>query len=81
MGDTKAFKNFINGRWVESKSGKTFENRNPADTSDLIGVFQKSTAEDVTSTVEEGTMSSMVTWKRHSYRATVISMYTWLPME
>ena len=46
------YKNFIGGRWVESKSGKTFENRNPADTSDLIGTFQLSTEEDVDAAVE-----------------------------
>jgi aldehyde dehydrogenase (NAD+) len=39
--------NFIDGRWVKSKTGETFENRNPADTRDNIGVFQKSDADDV----------------------------------
>lgn len=43
----QTYKNYINGQWVESKTGETFENRNPADTSDLVGVFQKSGAEDV----------------------------------
>lgn len=43
----ETYKNYINGQWVESKTGATFENRNPADTSDLVGVFQKSGAEDV----------------------------------
>lgn len=46
------FKNFINGEWVESKSGETFENRNPADTNDLVGVFQKSNADDVKDAVD-----------------------------
>jgi aldehyde dehydrogenase (NAD+) len=48
----KVFKNFINGEWVESKSGQTFENRNPADTDDLVGVFQKSNADDVKAAVD-----------------------------
>ncbi|MCD6249990.1 MAG: aldehyde dehydrogenase family protein [candidate division Zixibacteria bacterium] len=48
----KLFKNFINGEWVESKSGETFENRNPADTDDLVGVFQKSNADDVKDAVD-----------------------------
>jgi len=48
----KVFKNFINGEWVESKSGETFENRNPADTDDLVGVFQKSNAEDVRDAID-----------------------------
>jgi aldehyde dehydrogenase (NAD+) len=39
--------NFIGGRWVPSRSGRTFENRNPADRRDLIGAFQDSTADDV----------------------------------
>ncbi len=43
----ETYKNYINGQWVESKTGETFENRNPADTSDLVGIFQKSGAEDV----------------------------------
>jgi alpha-ketoglutaric semialdehyde dehydrogenase len=41
------YNNYVNGRWVPSSSGRTFENRNPADTSDLIGVFQQSDAADV----------------------------------
>jgi len=47
MSDTKVYKNFINGKWVESSSGKTFENRNPANTDEVVGVFQKSNADDV----------------------------------
>ena len=41
------FKNYIDGAWTASASGETFENRNPANTGDLIGVFQKSTRHDV----------------------------------
>src|ERR1051325_9104045 len=41
------YQNFIDGEWVASASGKTFENRNPANTDDLIGVFQDSNAADV----------------------------------
>jgi aldehyde dehydrogenase (NAD+) len=43
----KTFKNFIAGKWVEPASGRYFENVNPADTSDVIGRFPLSTAEDV----------------------------------
>ena len=39
--------NFIDGAWVPSVSGDSFENRNPANTGDLLGVFQKSTPVDV----------------------------------
>ncbi|SRR5579884_425789 len=41
------YRNFINGRDAASTRGKTFENRNPADTNDLIGLFQDSGPEDV----------------------------------
>ncbi len=41
------FKNYINGEWVDARSGATFENRNPADTNDLIGTFPKSDGTDV----------------------------------
>ena len=39
--------NFIDGQWTPSSSGKTFENRNPANTDDLIGIFQQSNGADV----------------------------------
>jgi alpha-ketoglutaric semialdehyde dehydrogenase len=45
--DDRIFNNFINGEWVPSKSGRSFENRNPADKHELIGRFQDSTADDV----------------------------------
>lgn len=51
------YKNFIGGRWVESKSGQTFENRNPADTNDLIGNFQLSTEHDVDAAVAAAKVS------------------------
>ena len=43
--------NFIAGEWVAARSGGTFENRNPADTGDLIGAFAASGAEDVDAAV------------------------------
>ena len=41
------FHNYIDGHWVPASGGRTFENRNPADTADLIGVFQDSGRADV----------------------------------
>jgi len=41
------YKNYIDGKWVEAKSGKTFEDRNPANRHDLIGVFPASGPEDI----------------------------------
>ncbi len=51
MARPKVYKNFINGEWVSSHTGETFENINPADTSDVIGKFQKSDARDVNDAV------------------------------
>jgi aldehyde dehydrogenase (NAD+) len=36
---SRTYQNLIDGRWVAARSGKTFENRNPADRDDLIGTF------------------------------------------
>jgi alpha-ketoglutaric semialdehyde dehydrogenase len=41
------YHNFIDGSWIPSVSGDLFENRNPANTDDLVGTFQKSTRQDV----------------------------------
>jgi aldehyde dehydrogenase (NAD+) len=49
---TKVYKNFIDGEWVEARTGETFENRNPADTRDLVGIFQKSGKEDVDAAID-----------------------------
>jgi aldehyde dehydrogenase (NAD+) len=48
----KVHKNFIDGEWVEARSGKAFENRNPANTDELVGLFPDSTAEDVNAAVD-----------------------------
>jgi aldehyde dehydrogenase (NAD+) len=48
----RVYKNFINGEWVESASGKAFENRNPANTGELVGMFPQGMEEDVRAAVE-----------------------------
>ncbi len=48
----KAYRNLINGEWVEPKAGKRFENRNPANTDEVIGVFPSSDHQDVETAVE-----------------------------
>ena len=47
MAPPKVYKNFIDGEWVDSVSGRTFENLNPANTKELVGIFQKSNTQDV----------------------------------
>src|SRR4029077_11736600 len=47
----RAYKNFINGEWVAPRSGKTLENRNPANVDELVGIFPLSLQEDVDAAV------------------------------
>ncbi|MBK7092048.1 MAG: aldehyde dehydrogenase family protein [bacterium] len=49
---SEVYKNFINGEWVSSHSGQTFENRNPANTDEVVGVFQKSDKVDVQNAID-----------------------------
>ncbi len=46
------FQNLINGKWVDAVSGRTFENRNPANWQEVIGTFPKSGKEDVDAAVK-----------------------------
>ncbi len=43
----ESFLNYVAGKWTESKSKKTFANVNPANTDEVVGLFQASTAEDM----------------------------------
>lgn len=47
----RVYKNFIDGEWVEASTGETFENRNPADYRQVVGIFQKSAKADVDAAV------------------------------
>jgi aldehyde dehydrogenase (NAD+) len=58
----RIFKNFINGEWMESRSGKAYENRNPANTDELIGMFVSSTDEDVDVAVDAA-KEAYKTWR------------------
>jgi acyl-CoA reductase-like NAD-dependent aldehyde dehydrogenase len=44
---TQTYDNFIGGSWRPATTGGTFENRNPANTDDLLGRFASSDAADV----------------------------------
>src|SRR6266508_1954084 len=46
------YHNFIDGSWMPSVAGDVFENRNPSNTDDLVGVFQKSTRADVAHAID-----------------------------
>ena len=49
---TTTYHNFIDGAWVPSVSGDLFEDRNPANSDEVVGVFQKSTAGDVADAID-----------------------------
>src|SRR5215472_13245031 len=44
------FANYINGEWLES--GQTFENRNPANTDEIVALFSKGAAQDIADAVD-----------------------------
>ncbi len=46
------YHNFIDGSWAPSVAGQLFEDRNPANTDDVIGRFQKSTREDAEAAID-----------------------------
>ena len=54
--------NFIDGSWSPSDSGQLFENRNPANVDDLVGLFQKSNAVDVQRALDAA-RRAYVTWR------------------
>src|ERR1700732_4929012 len=56
------YRNFIVGEWVESASGETFEDRNPADTRDVVGIFQKTNKDDVNAAVDAA-KNAFVKWR------------------
>ncbi|MHB1390534.1 MAG: aldehyde dehydrogenase family protein [Thermoleophilia bacterium] len=42
----ETYQNYIGGQWVDSDSGQTFANINPANTDEILGYFQSSTVAD-----------------------------------
>ncbi|HEV2386821.1 MAG TPA: aldehyde dehydrogenase family protein [Candidatus Acidoferrales bacterium] len=48
----KTYRNYIDGEWVEPRSGNMLENRNPADTGDVIGLFPAGDQRDIDAAVD-----------------------------
>lgn len=46
------YKNYINGEWVDTSSGKYIHDTNPANTDDMIGYFPSSTREEAISAID-----------------------------
>jgi len=60
---TETYHNYIGGEWTKSASGESFENLNPADTTDVVGRFPKSNSEDVDRAVEAA-KNAATRWRR-----------------
>ncbi|WP_313692486.1 aldehyde dehydrogenase family protein [Halorarum halobium] len=48
----REYGNYVNGEWVDSESGETFEVVNPASTDEVVARFQNSTTGDVETAIE-----------------------------
>ena len=59
----KTFKNLIGGRWVAPSTGAYFDNRNPANTGDLIGRFPDSGPADIHAAVNSA-RAAFAGWSR-----------------
>jgi acyl-CoA reductase-like NAD-dependent aldehyde dehydrogenase len=59
----RTFRNLIGGQWVAPVSGEYFENRNPADTRDLVGRFPESGAVELAKAVKSASRG-FEQWKR-----------------
>ena len=59
----KTFKNFVGGDWVPPVGGEYFENRNPADVTDVVGRFPLSGSADVERAVESAQRCFEI-WRR-----------------
>lgn len=60
---TTTFKNYIGGQWVAPSTGAWFENRNPANQDDLIGMFPASGTADIDAAVASA-KRGFERWKR-----------------
>lgn len=58
----KKFQNYIDGKWVDSKTKRTFENRNPANWDEVVGTFPLSGKEDVDQAVKAA-RKAFETWR------------------
>jgi acyl-CoA reductase-like NAD-dependent aldehyde dehydrogenase len=61
----KTYGNLIAGSWVESSSGETFASVNPANTSEVVGYFQKSTVQETRQAIEAAGRAQ-ATWSEAS---------------
>lgn len=55
--------NYINGEWVESVSGQTFTSTNPANSGEVLGVYARSSSEDIAYAVKSA-QSAYASWRK-----------------
>jgi aldehyde dehydrogenase (NAD+) len=60
-----AYGNYVNGEWIESQSGETFEVFNPASTDDVVSQHQASTREDMEAAIDAA-VAAREEWKNTS---------------
>src|SRR6266571_5121457 len=56
------YRNFINGKWVESNSSRTIVNINPANTDDILGTVRRATRDEARTAVEAA-VESFSSWR------------------
>ncbi len=61
--NVETYRNFVNGKWIASRSGVTFEDENPAKRGSNIASFQSSTPEDALEAIDAAD-ASFRTWRR-----------------
>ena len=59
------YKSYVNGQWIDSASGKTVENLNPANTGDVIGTIEVASRDEARSAVEAA-FNAFRAWKQTS---------------
>ncbi|WP_157404625.1 aldehyde dehydrogenase family protein [Shouchella shacheensis] len=71
--------NYVNGEWIQTKSGEYFESANPAKTDEKLGAFQHSTVADTKQAVQCA-VDAFPKWRRQSaiHRADIL--YRLIPM-
>jgi aldehyde dehydrogenase (NAD+) len=58
----RAYKNYVNGEWVAARTAKAIDDRNPANTDELVGIFPSSTEDDVNDAVDAAKLA-YETWR------------------
>jgi aldehyde dehydrogenase (NAD+) len=69
-----SFANFVAGSWQPARSGETFEKRNPARPSEVIGDFPSSGAEDVDAAVAAAA-AAYADWSRRPFAQRAAVLY------